>query len=388
MNAILKTCTSVRQETNLGVPSPMLWRKRLAHWTMGGLFAVFSLGSALPNNTQAASTGEWLNKDEVLSYLTSASWSEAAKIQEGADVSVLVNGSFETGDYTGWTLFEDSGIPDWGTWGIATHEQLIQMYDMVFDFFDQTEVHQYSPGLPHTYTATNGNFVALQLQDGPERHRMSQDVTVTCAGTTTLSWDMEFKNHAGAFEPEFQFLAVHIRDVNTDTILKTLFKTRHGVDPQEIPMTTFTADISEFAGLTVRVDVDMQVQLFYFDAAFDNFLVKCDTSVLISPPSGAYMSTQHFQLGLIVKALDGQTATVTDVRLNGENVTTAFKNCVKGTLASGGETFRCPAILSRMLGVGSHQLDVTVGLSDGQILTDSVTWDVLENREGQGHSKP
>jgi hypothetical protein len=32
-----------------------------------------------------------------------------------AQAAPITNGSFETGDYTGWTLSENSGFPDYGT---------------------------------------------------------------------------------------------------------------------------------------------------------------------------------------------------------------------------------------------------------------------------------
>lgn len=227
--------------------------------------------------------------------ISGKSWDEAAKPQTGSGDQVvasvasvasvsgtsgcasLVNGSFETGDYTGWTLFEDSGSPEYGTWGIASNGQTINPGDFVFDFFDGINVGQHSVGLPHTYRATDGNFLALQLQNGPERHRISQNVTLGTCDTITLSWDMEYANHHEmGFDSDLQFLAVHIRDVATDTILKTLFKTTEGVDPHTIPMTTFTANISEFAGQTVRIDVEIQEQIFHFDAAFDNFVIGCE----------------------------------------------------------------------------------------------------------------
>jgi hypothetical protein len=235
--------------------------------------AMLSLGSVLPIHVQAAPTKTW-GIDRPAQE--EKNWPADSQIQNGANAVALVNGSFETGDYTGWTLFESSGVPGWGTWGIASNGQTINPIDPVFDFFDQTIVNQLSPGLPHTYTATDGNYLALQLQNGPETHRLSQDMTVqTCNTHTILSWNMEYSNWAGVFDPNDQVLAVHIRDVNTDAILKTLFKTRQGVNPQSIPMTYFRADISEFAGMAVRLDVEMQVYYYYFDAAFDNFKMEC-----------------------------------------------------------------------------------------------------------------
>ena len=115
---------------------------------------------------------------------------------------------------------------------------------------------------------------------------MYQDITLpVCA--TTLTWDMEYASHARPagfgfdFDANSQYSAVHIRDLG-DVIQTTLFKTTEGVDPQSIPMTSFTADISAFAGQTVRLDIDHQVQNSFFDAAWDNFAVSpevCDIEV-------------------------------------------------------------------------------------------------------------
>jgi hypothetical protein len=235
--------------------------------------AVLSLSIILPSGVQAE-PNQWEVPDHPAGE--AKSWLADSQIQDGASATALVNGSFETGDYTGWTLFESSGAPMRGTWGIASDGQTINPGDLVFDFFDEIDVSQGSLGLPHTYTATHGNYLALQLQNFIETHRLSQDMTVpTCPTRTILSWDMEYNNLNGVFVPGSQTLSVYLRDVNTDAILETLFQTTQGSDPQSIPMTAFSADISEFAGMTVRLDVEMQVYGYYFDAAFDNFKVGC-----------------------------------------------------------------------------------------------------------------
>src|SRR5262249_4220136 len=86
--------------------------------------------------------------------------------------NVLSNGSFETGDFTGWTIVEDSGQPDWGTWGVVASGTTINPGDSVYDYASQMSITETSPGLPITYTATDGNDVALLLVNGPELHRM------------------------------------------------------------------------------------------------------------------------------------------------------------------------------------------------------------------------
>jgi len=188
---------------------------------------------------------------------------------------VIVNASFEDGgacDYTGWTLWEGgaSTNPMFGTWGLATNGQTIPLGGVVFDHYDRIDVGQISPGLPHTYAATDGHCVALQLQRGSQSHRMYQEITIP-ARATMIDWDMEYSNHISAFVPGQQELAVTVRDPATDAILGYLFRTVPG-DPLTVStMTTFTGDVSGFRGQAVRLSVDMIVNNFYFDAAFDNF---------------------------------------------------------------------------------------------------------------------
>jgi hypothetical protein len=186
-------------------------------------------------------------------------------------MGAIVNGSFETGDYTGWTLTEDSGSPTSGTWGIASSGETIHPGDSTYDFCDKLMVRQGSPGLPITYASTEGNYLAYQLQNMEENHRMYQDITLS-PFANILAWDMWYTNWEEEFIPGEQYLAVHIRDL-ADNILETLFITTQGVNPQSITMTGFSYDISAYAGTTVRLDIEMAVQDFYIDAAFDNFRI-------------------------------------------------------------------------------------------------------------------
>jgi hypothetical protein len=205
----------------------------------------------------------------------------------------IVNGSFED-DYNGWTLEESpAGNPCIGTWGIAnigspqppvllteTGSPLLQG-GVAFDFHDGALCSQSSPSLPITFTATDGNKLAFQLQgDAGQLHRMHQDIAVGAG--STLHWDMQYSNHAAGFDPANQYLAVRIRDLS-DAILRDLFVTNPG-DPQSIPMTHFSADLAAYAGQTVRLSVDMQVNLFFLDAQFDNFRLagSCTPPVIAS----------------------------------------------------------------------------------------------------------
>jgi len=189
--------------------------------------------------------------------------------------ATIYNGSFETGDYSGWNLTEDSKRPEDGTWGIAENGEEIGIGGSSYDFYDKIMVLQTSDGLPITFHATNGHCLAYQLQNEEGNHRMYQDITLG-PRAKTLSWDMRYTNWEGTFDPEYQTLAVHIRDLS-DNILETLFITTQDVNPQSIPMTHFSRDISAYAGTTVRLDVEMIVWYTYFDASFDNFAVNSPT---------------------------------------------------------------------------------------------------------------
>lgn len=192
----------------------------------------------------------------------------------------IINGGFETGDYTGWTLLETSGVPSFGTWGIASNGQTINPGDSVFDHYDGVDVVQNSPGLPRTYNTLDGSdFMAIQLQTGPEYHFGANQVMTLASDALTLEWDMFYDNHAGEFlvndDPvnlTGQFLAIVLLDAAGINVLDTAFITNPG-DPLSIGMTHFVHDISAFAGQTVMLAIQMDVDLFFFDAGFDNFQI-------------------------------------------------------------------------------------------------------------------
>lgn len=106
-----------------------------------------------------------------------------------------------------------------------------------------------------------------------------------------------------------------------------------------------------------------------------------DPTLDISPPSGKYVSTQAFDLSLIVAAY-GVSVVGGSATLDGSDVIDALAACViTGTLVSGGQTFRCPRLTGSSLGTGTHTLDITLDLSDGSTVSDNIIWEVKENTE-------
>ena len=105
-------------------------------------------------------------------------------------------------------------------------------------------------------------------------------------------------------------------------------------------------------------------------------------SFSISPATGNYVSTQAFDLTLIARSSSGQTVTGLNATFNGVNVSSLLLSCVQaGTLLAGGQTFRCPNVTGAFLGEGVNSLNVTIDLSDGSQISESVVWTVEGNIE-------
>lgn len=100
----------------------------------------------------------------------------------------------------------------------------------------------------------------------------------------------------------------------------------------------------------------------------------------LSPPSGIYVTTQRWEPTVILAPgppIVGGRAT-----FDGSDVTAPLVNCViPGTLAAGGQSFRCPGVTGDMLGAGIHAFGVALNISDGPILSAGVTWEVIANSE-------
>ncbi len=101
----------------------------------------------------------------------------------------------------------------------------------------------------------------------------------------------------------------------------------------------------------------------------------------ISPPSGKYISTQRFDLSLILQA-EGLSIVRGSATLDGDDVTGLIvRNAVFGTLITGGRTIRVPNIPGSYFIPGCHRLSITLELSDGSSVSDTVVWEMKENSE-------
>ena len=211
----------------------------------------------------------------------------------------FINGSFETGDYTGWTIVETAGggvpsIEDKGLWHKAPNNAvsvaplgtgLYAIYDseegydgIIYDHNSGTEF-EYGE-LPIEFWTADGTHSAYNVQINPGEHRIYQDIAIS-EEDDLLQFFMSWYNQAGAFDPVEQSVHINIRDVETDEIIETLFVTESPVEEEpaldevepSIPMSVFCFDISDYSGTTVRIDLDFKIFVAPLYLVFDNFRI-------------------------------------------------------------------------------------------------------------------
>ncbi|HTJ42591.1 MAG TPA: MYXO-CTERM sorting domain-containing protein [Kofleriaceae bacterium] len=192
----------------------------------------------------------------------------SAPIAAHADV---VNGSFETGDYSGWTLTKDAKSATFATAGVLESGTTVKYADSVHDYHDGMDIAEYSSSLPLTAVPTDGGRLAVQLQNGPATTRLYQDVAFP-GGPVSVSWDLAYHNTWGTFAND-QRVRVVLRDVATDEIVETLFETKPG-DPLVTGMTHYSADATIYGGRTMRLDLVLDVREHFLDVQLDGVKVE------------------------------------------------------------------------------------------------------------------
>jgi extracellular elastinolytic metalloproteinase len=151
---------------------------------------------------------------------------------------LIANGSFETGDFTGWTTVT-TGAPfiDWTVSGAGNGTG----FDM-------------APTSPQ-----DGSLVAWNGFDGegPMQYSMHQDVTIPAGSALTLSWQdrVQWNFTVTGTATEARIYEVRIVDPATETVLETLhtFSTGTDIILGDSGWQTHTADLSAYAGQTIRL---------------------------------------------------------------------------------------------------------------------------------------
>lgn len=213
--------------------------------------------------------------------------------------SPIVNGSFETGDYSGWTLtrstpFNQQGYSQaieqtgfvWGGPRLPLYDQFTQsIHTPPCNCGPQSQVLEASDGDRFVYW----NMSTSPVGGGTGVMSMSQAVNLD-GSSAVLQWDQGIRALTSGGNNAF---SVSFRSLD-GTLLRTLFTTRtvgpYVGQPTITPMPTLrtmSADISEFAGRQVVLSVDLALGFDQIDLVLDNFRVVAAPTGQLPEPSTA-----------------------------------------------------------------------------------------------------
>jgi hypothetical protein len=196
--------------------------------------------------------------------------------------ATVLNGSFETGNFSGWTVVNQAGGS--GGWFVYSGTSSPLSGSVI-------------PGPPE------GTYAATTDQRAPGSHVLYQDVALEPGASHSLSFIIYYRNHNRIFNtpetldyaPEFQLpfgpfnqqYRVDILKPSADPfsvaatdILARVFRTSVG-DPATLPPTRKTFDLTPFAGMAVRIRFAEVSNQSFFQAGVDS--VKVETSVTACP---------------------------------------------------------------------------------------------------------
>jgi hypothetical protein len=181
-----------------------------------------------------------------------------------ATAAGIVNGDFENGTFEGWLQYNSSTEGGWFTYNAPKAVE---------------------EGWP---PPAQGNYAAISDEGDPDTAILYQDFTVPLFSTSTLSLTVYYRSYAPIMVPnpntlvtgigpfENQQLRVDvmkttapIESLAATDILATPFTSITG-DPETLLPKTVTADLSAFAGQTVRLRIANAVNDDVFNAGVDS----------------------------------------------------------------------------------------------------------------------
>ncbi|MFN3152513.1 SdrD B-like domain-containing protein [Bremerella sp.] len=164
---------------------------------------------------------------------------------------MIINGNFETGDFTGWTIDNTSS----GGWRI-----------------NNGTADPIGPGQPTT--PIEGAYDALVEQGGPGVRMLTESFTVPQLVTSAvLSWQDRIRNYASEFADTTQEWRVELVD-SSGNVLYEVFSTQPGDPNEQLGPNQRSFDLTtvlqSLAGQEVAVRFVEQDQLFYLNVNLDN----------------------------------------------------------------------------------------------------------------------
>jgi hypothetical protein len=209
----------------------------------------------------------------------------------GAEAAKVVNGSFESGTLNGWQVRHENGAGDW----------------FAYTGTDAPIGSKRPKPADPVQAPPQGTFAAIADQANPDSLILYQDVALEAGRRHQLSLlayydsykpiaipnpdSLSVANEAlslpnGKFQQNQQFRIDVVRpeapleSLDPADVLRTMFATKRG-GPQHMAPTKLTADLSAFAGQTVRIRIASAVTEEVLNAGVDA------VSITTSPPGGS-----------------------------------------------------------------------------------------------------
>jgi len=194
---------------------------------------------------------------------------------------MVVNGDFETNDLSGWT------VVDGGQGAFFT--------------YSGTTTPLGNPAIAAPY---EGTYAAITDQHGPGNHIIYQDIALPIASSIQFSIVIWIKNYANdyyipntlAYNSMLnQQMRIDIMNPNaplldvSNGVLQNIFQTQPG-NPLSMSYQIITADLTPFAGQTIRLRIAEVDNLGVFNGAVDKVSIQTVTSVPLSNSTKALLA--------------------------------------------------------------------------------------------------
>ena len=222
-----------------------------------------------------------------------------------ARAATVVNGGFETGDFTGWHEQDQAGSG--GTWYVYSGTS--------------SPLNGFSIPAP-----PQGTHAAITDQTGPSSNILYQDIALEAGARHTLSLYVYYHSQAPMVSPptldytgvpnqqyriDVMKPSAALTSVNPSDILLTVFATKTG-DPESMAPTLVTVDLTPFAGQTVRLRIAQVDNEFYQNAGVDGVTITSTPAATTGSATGVttgastlngtvnpagYETSYHFEYG-------------------------------------------------------------------------------------------
>jgi hypothetical protein len=218
----------------------------------------------------------------------------ALSVPAAAGAATVANGDFETGSLSGWQVYNSSPAGNWFAYsGTSTP-------------FQKAAEEEEEEAFPPFFAPPQGTFAAVSDEQNPDTAILYQDVALEPYYSHQLTMTFYYRSLAPITVPNPNTLSLNvpeppnpeegtnqqarvdvmspaapIESLNPSDILATLFANRTG-DPTTVAPTILSADLTPFAGQTVRLRIANAVNDFIFNTGVDA------VSIASTPPNNVF----------------------------------------------------------------------------------------------------